>query len=259
MAAKSFLWICIAGLLFLNPGNMPARNTPKVIAHRGYWKTEGSAQNSVRSLLMAYEAGAYGCEFDVNLTSDGVPVVCHGPKAGDITDIQKATFAQASEVVLENGEKLPVLEKFLEAAVECTGMRLVLEIKPDSQESEAEVLEKSLELVRRFGLEDRLTLISFSLNVCTLAVKAAPDIPVQYLNGDKRPAELHALGIGGIDYHYSVLLRDSTLITEAHDLGMDVNAWTVDDPATMEKLALLGVDYITTNEPVKAQEVLKAE
>lgn len=259
MAAKRFLWICIAGLLFLNPENMPARNTPKVIAHRGYWKMDGSAQNSVRSLLMAHQAGAYGCEFDVNLTSDGVPVVCHGPEAGDIPDIRKATFAQASEVVLENGEKLPALDNFLEAAVECTGMRLVLEIKPDSPESEADVLEKSLELVRRFGLEDRLVLISFSLNVCTLAVEAAPGIPVQYLNGDKRPAELHALGIDGIDYHYSVLLRDSTLVTEAHDLGMEVNAWTVDDTATMEKLALLGVDYITTNEPVKAQEILNTE
>lgn len=257
MEANKFFLFCIVGLLLFNAENMTARNTPKVIAHRGYWKTEGSAQNSVSSLRKAYEAGAYGCEFDVNLTSDGVPVVCHGPKAGDISDIRKATFARASEVVLENGEKLPALEEFLEAAVECTGMRLILEIKPDSPESEAEVLEKSLELVRRFGLEDRLTLISFSLNVCTLAVKAAPDIPVQYLNGDKRPAELHASGISGIDYHYSVLLRDRKLVREAHDLGMEVNAWTVDNPAKMKKLAALGVDYTTTNEPLKAQEILK--
>lgn len=24
---------------------------PKVVAHRGYWKTEGSAQNSIRALV----------------------------------------------------------------------------------------------------------------------------------------------------------------------------------------------------------------
>ena len=31
-----------------------------VIAHRGYWKTNGSAQNSVAALLKADEAGCYG-------------------------------------------------------------------------------------------------------------------------------------------------------------------------------------------------------
>ena len=32
----------------------------KVIAHRGYWKCEGSAQNSIASLTKAAEAKVYG-------------------------------------------------------------------------------------------------------------------------------------------------------------------------------------------------------
>lgn len=248
----------MAVLLFSVSGCSAPERGPKVIAHRGYWKVEGSAQNSVKSLVLAHGAGVYGCEFDVNLTADGVPVVCHGPKAGDLPDIQQATFAEASCVRLENGERLPALAEFLEAAVPLEGMRLVLEIKPDTPEAEAEVLEKSLELVRAFGLEDRLTIISFSLNVCSLAAGAGEGIPVQYLNGDKRPAELYALGIKGIDYHYSVLLNDPDLVREAHDLGMEVNAWTVDRPSVMRELAALGVDYITTNEPVEAMGVLQS-
>ena len=50
---------------------------PKVIAHRGYWKTEGSAQNSIRSLELANEINAFGSEFDVHLTSDDVLIIIH--------------------------------------------------------------------------------------------------------------------------------------------------------------------------------------
>ena len=54
-----------------------AKRKTKVIAHRGYWKTEGSAQNSIRSLERANEIKVYGSEFDVHLTADNVPVVYH--------------------------------------------------------------------------------------------------------------------------------------------------------------------------------------
>ena len=37
----------------------------KVIAHRGFWKTPGSSQNSISSLLKADSIGCYGSEFDV--------------------------------------------------------------------------------------------------------------------------------------------------------------------------------------------------
>ena len=49
----------------------------KVIAHRGYWDCEGSAQNSITALNKAHEVGAYGSEFDVSITADGIPVVNH--------------------------------------------------------------------------------------------------------------------------------------------------------------------------------------
>ena len=49
----------------------------QVIAHRGFWKTEGSAQNSITALEKAAEAQLYGSEFDVLMTSDGTIVVNH--------------------------------------------------------------------------------------------------------------------------------------------------------------------------------------
>lgn len=38
---------------------------------------------------------------------------------------------------------------------------------------------------------------------------------------------------------------------------MKVNAWTVNDAKDMERLISQGVDFITTNEPVLLQEILK--
>ena len=64
-------------LCLMMAGMVAAKDNTKVIAHRGYWKTEGSAQNSIRSLERASEIGAYGSEFDVHLTADNVLVVYH--------------------------------------------------------------------------------------------------------------------------------------------------------------------------------------
>ena len=44
---------------------------PKVVAHRGYWKTEGSAQNSIRALVKADSVGCHSTEFDVWISADG--------------------------------------------------------------------------------------------------------------------------------------------------------------------------------------------
>lgn len=44
-------------------------------------------------------------------------------------------------------------------------------------------------------------------------------------------------------------------ITEAHNLGMTVNAWTADDYADISEMTLLGVDFITTNKPEDATKI----
>ena len=44
---------------------------------------------------------------------------------------------------------------------------------------------------------------------------------------------------------------------EAHDRGLKVNVWTVDKAEDMKWLIDQKVDFITTNEPTVAQEILK--
>ena len=71
MKIKSFLWILLFGVFCSNS----MAELPKVIAHRGYWKTPSSAQNSLRALELADSIGVYGSEFDVWLTKDDVLIV----------------------------------------------------------------------------------------------------------------------------------------------------------------------------------------
>ena len=48
-----------------------------------------------------------------------------------------------------------------------------------------------------------------------------------------------------MDIKYTALTPEN--IKAAHAADLKVNCWTVDDPEVAEKLALWGVDYITSN------------
>ena len=50
--------ILLASALVLSTCGVMAQT--QVIAHRGYWKTDGSAQNSIAALLKADSIGCYG-------------------------------------------------------------------------------------------------------------------------------------------------------------------------------------------------------
>ena len=84
----------------------------EVIAHRGYWKTEGSAQNSLRALVKADSIACYGSEFDVWMTADGDLVVNHDAVVEGIT-IEAAKTADVLALKLKNGENMPTLEQYL--------------------------------------------------------------------------------------------------------------------------------------------------
>ena len=65
------------------------------------------------------------------------------------------------------------------------------------------------------------------------------------------------LGAAGLDYHMGVIKKHPEWIKEAHELGLKVNVWTVDEVEDMKSLIEQKVDFITTNEPVILQEELK--
>ena len=138
----------------------------KVIAHRGYWNTDGSAQNSLTALRRAAEIGCWGSEFDVWLTSDGELVVFHDRKLGGEYDrpITEMTAEEVRAHRLPNGERVPTLAEYLAEALKHPNLHLVFELKPHPTPSqEREAVAKGVQMVEEMGLADRTDYISFSL------------------------------------------------------------------------------------------------
>jgi len=221
----------------------------RIVAHRGYWK--GNQENSIESLKMAQEFGCWGSEFDLHLSTDNVVLVNHDGVVKGVS-IQDSPFDKVKG-------KVPTLEEYLRQGAANKDCVLVLELKPHrNQERENVLIDKCLEALKAQKLMDpkRVAFISFSYPICKELAKRCPGFTVQYLEGDKSPAQVYADGINGIDYHYSCFKKHPEWVKQAHDLGMSVNVWTVDSEKDIALMRDLGVDQITTNEPVLAREIL---
>lgn len=226
---------------------------PQVIAHRGYWKTEGSAQNSISSLQNTYKIGVYGSEFDVHITRDGVVVVFHDDDVEGIK-IENANYADIKDKRLKNGEAIPTLSEYLEAAKPLGDMKLILEVKEHVQKSDEDrCIDAALKMVKEAGLESRTEYISFSKHACDYIVRNLPGAKVSYLNGDLSPLQAKEAGYTGIDYQDKVFKKNPSWIKEAKKLNLVTNVWTVNDLKEIKQFFKQGIDYVTTNEPEKAK------
>ena len=233
-----------------------AATAQEVICHRGYWDTDGSAQNSIRALIKADSINAWGSEFDVWMTADGTLVVNHDESFQGIT-IETAKWKQLKNLKLNNGEPLPTLEKMLKCGKKLN-TKLIVEMKPHSSKShEHEAAKKIVNLVKKLKLQERVEYITFSYQGMKWLKELAPEgTPVYYLNGELSPTQLAPLGMAGIDYNIGVMREHPQWIDEAHSFGMKVNVWTVNSLRDMQWCINYGVDFITTNAPEQLQQLL---
>lgn len=237
--------------------SVTAQNKSQVIAHRGYWNTESSSQNSLKALEKAHEIKVYGSEFDVHLTADDVLVVYHDDKV-DGRRVQELNYADLTKLRLLNGEELPTLEAYLKKGKELDDMKLIFELKSHSTpERNREAALKSVEMIEKMGLGDRTEYITFNLDAGKELIRVSPHSPVFYLNGELSPAQLKELGFAGLDYHINVMKKNPEWFKECKALGLKTNVWTVNEPAAMKEMADYGADFITTDVPVEALGVVK--
>lgn len=231
----------------------------RVVAHRGYWTVDGCVENTLASLRNAAEAKVWGSEFDVWITADGVAVVHHDATRDEVR-IETSQYKEISKKRLKNGERLPTLKQYLKLGRKLKDLRLVLEIKPHKQrENEDRCVTEVLRLVEKYGVAKRTEYISFSMHVCEEIVRRVPGAEVSYLGGNVSPEEIKKRGLTGIDYSYNAFSKHPEWIAEAKKLGLVVNVWTVDKPEMLKHFVDAGVDVITTNQPVRAMEIVRAK
>lgn len=233
-----------------------AMNPNPVVAHRGAWKTKNLPENSIASLKHAIELRCVGSEFDVHMTSDNVLVINHDDSYHGL-NIEKTTYQELLVFSLSNGEKIPTLEDYLKAGKN-PNTRLVCEIKPASSVVRGrEIAQKVVELVKSLKMDKYVDYISFDYEILLKIRTMNANAHLQYLNGTKSPAELKADKMNGLDYHFSVFKKRPEWITESKNLGLSLNAWTVNDAKDLDWLIANDFDFITTNEPELAFERIK--
>ncbi|WP_238988414.1 glycerophosphodiester phosphodiesterase family protein [Aureibaculum marinum] len=222
-----------------------------VVAHRGAFKANNLPENSIASLRHAIELKCTGSEFDVHMTADSVLVVFHDGHYNGLT-IKESTYEELSKFRLSNGENLPTLRNYLLAGMKnnsSTG--LVLEIKPSKDKAyNLKMTDKVLALVKELNAEPYIhSYISFGYDILKKIVEIDSSAKTQYLNGSKSPKELKNDGISGLDYHLSIFKKNPQWIKESKELGLTLNAWTVNKQEDLDWLLDNEFDYITTNEP----------
>lgn len=227
---------------------LPFKTRTKVVAHRGFWRTEGSDQNSIASLLKADELGAWGAEFDVWRASDGVLVLNHdGVHDGHV--VQNTPSTVLTTLRLANGETMPTLDAYL-AAAKRTKVHLVLELKPHATpEAETAAAEATVKAVEAAKLSKRVTYITFSRHAMEELIRLAPKNDVLYLGGDISPEELEKLGAAGGDYNHGVYLKHPEWLEYMKQHGMISNIWTVNHPVDMIWAMRQQIDFLTTDRP----------
>ncbi len=265
MIRKTLSAISAALLSAIASISMVAQGTGsiRIAAHRGYWNCDEAehTENSIASLKAAQEHGFWGSEFDIHITSDDEIVVHHDAHIQG-QEIRENTYKFLCQYKLANGETMPTLDEYLTQAENHPETMLVLEFKKQlNDERENKMIDLTFKKIKEHNLYDpsRIMFISFSMNACLKVAKMAPDFTNQFLNGDIAPTDLHKKGINGIDYHYKVFYKHPEWVKEAHELGMSVNAWTVNKETDINAMIALGVDCITTNEPLLVRSLLGKE
>ena len=232
-----------------------------IVAHRGFWNCEeaGYAKNSIAALRCAQEAGFWGSEFDVNMTSDGVLIVYHDSDVKG-KKIEKHPYSEFADFEIKNGEKIPTIDQYLEQGKKYPETMLVYELKPhSSKEVEDRFIDLSIAKLEEHGLLDpqRVMFISFSIHICEVLAQRLPDFTVQFLGSSHSPNSLADKGINGVDYNHAVFKLHKKWYRQARKRGMSVNAWTVNNKRDMKKMFRLGVDMLTTDNPLQARELLE--
>ena len=189
--------------------------------------------------------------------------------------------------VFMSGVRVPALDELLELALRPKGQELLflLEMKSDplvadDKDAIAAIVAKVVSEVRSRGLENKTILHSFDWNLLEECARIAPDIPRSYLS--ELPDNLDALGedsskavapdfatlgdsipkavsnAGGKLWCPHYLDVTPELVAEAHDLGLIVCSWTVNEVEDIHHMIDVGVDGIVTDYPGRVQRILLA-
>ncbi len=239
----------------------------EVWAHRGAsgWDRQYAPENTMPAFIKAVEMGADGIEFDVQMTKDGEIVICHDERIdrtarghGYIKDfilaeLKKIDFGKPH---VEYGfVEIPTLEEVLQYTQKLD-IKLNIELKTGKIYYD-KLEEKTVDMVRNFGMEDRVIYSSFNHYSLEKLCKYAPNANIGMLMGDdyvRMPKDTNRLG--AIAVHPPVGVVNGDYVEQCHKHKIRVHTWTVDNPLEMEKVVKMGVDAFITDCPDSGRRII---
>ncbi|MBQ7319556.1 MAG: hypothetical protein IJW97_05230 [Clostridia bacterium] len=225
----------------------------KMVAHRGLSGLE--RENTCAAFVAAGNRSYVGIETDIWRTADGSFVTLHDGNlarvGGEQIHAETVTLKTLQGVVLydmdgsKGREDLrgPTLENYISICKKYQKL-CVLELKSDFTPEETA---RFIEIIRGLGYLDSTVFISFNYENLRRVRAILPEQRVQFLTGDASDEMIARLVADrmDIDVQHGALTEER--VAAMHRAGLEINCWTVDDPARAEQLAAWGVDYITSN------------
>lgn len=202
---------------------------PTVTAHSG---CENTPDNSIGSVLKAFDSGADIFEIDIRFDENGVPVLSHdAPKGGEV---------KLDEVFYKMSERKDML---------CN-----LDIKA------TDGLKAVLLCAKKYDLLDRIFYTGITEAFVESVKKETPEISY-YLNTDVASPEDHSSeyisslvdkvknsGAIGLNCYFRNVTEK--LIEAFHESGLLVSVWTVNEETDMIRMMKMKPDNITTRKPM---------
>lgn len=237
------------------------RHKVLVDAHRG--ASASHPENTLAAFRAALDVGADSVEFDVRLSRDGHPVVIHDDTVdrttngtGAVADLTLDQLRELDAGIWKQpefaGERIPTLYETLEVLAEAD--RINMELK----EADPRMIEAAVEAIETRRLHHRIMASSFHLELLVAIKRRLPGVWTHHFLEQPLPDEfwqsdarfINSLGLSSD--HVT-----AEIVEGAHDRGKAVWVFTVDDPDDAIRLAEMGVQSITTNDPLTIIAALK--
>ena len=224
------------------------------LAHRGLSKSY--PENTMLAFTRALEAGFDGIETDVQMTRDGVLVLCHDEKINRTSTgkgyLKDYTYQQLLQYnfnyKFDTRVTIPTLDELLEL-IAGTHKILNLEIK----DTKSEGIERAIALaVKQHHLEDQVVFSSVSLESL---IKIRRFLPASYValivsgRYKKRRLDPVTFHLDGIHVKYSKLNEKELQYFKEHHIA--VGAWTVTREKDFQFFRSHDILFVFTNEKMK--------
>jgi glycerophosphoryl diester phosphodiesterase len=212
-----------------------------VLAHRG--ASRAAAENTPEAFRLALTLGADGVELDTRRAGRGELVVYHDAV---LAGMPVRRLVQPP---------LPGLAAALDAGA---GGIVNVELKTDG-DVPGGVAAALCALLSRRGPRDKVLASSFDIAALRTVRALRPDIPTALVvgpDGDVGAALREAVHLRHRALHPTAELVDRALVERARSLGLELHAWTVNDPDEVSRLAKLGIDGVITDVPDVALAML---